>query len=140
TAVCHTSSGAVIILAMRVALSALVVLSIALGAHAERVTLNPPLKLLTYKKDKTQISGDVIAYDDAGFDVRDAKSKTFSVAWKDLEAKNVFQIHERIYVKATGEQWLELAQRLAAMPDGKNYAERALAKAIKLDPQIKARA
>src|SRR5688572_20001262 len=117
-------------------------LSLTLGASAfaERVTVEPPLKLLTYRSDRTEIAGQLVAYDESGFDVRDAKGETKTVAWDELDAKNVLQVHTRLLVKGTGEQWVALGERLIELPNGKAPAEKAFATAIKLDPKLKARA
>src|SRR4051794_8497420 len=103
---------------MRLALVGFLILSIASISLAERIVVDPPLKLLTYKKDKSQIAGNLVAYDDDGFEVTNSKSEKSTIAWKELESKNVFQIHERLLTKASGDQWLVLAQQMVALPDG----------------------
>src|SRR5437870_907907 len=123
---------------MRFRFSILILMLLVAVARGERITVDPPLKpFLTFKKDRTAVGGQLVAYDDDSFDVLDAKKQTVTVKWDELEARNVYQIHERLLTSAGGDKWLSLAQELAPLPDGKQWAERALVKAIKLDPAIK---
>src|SRR6059036_3808175 len=121
---------------MRRSLPILLLLLLAASALAEQVKVDPPLKLFTYKKDKSVVDGDLTGYDEKSFDVADAKKKSLTVQWDELEAKNVYQIHERLLTQAGGNEWLALAQQLVPLPDGKPWAERALVKAMRLDPTI----
>jgi len=110
------------------------------AARAERVAVDPPMKLLTYRTDRSQVAGEVTAYDDAGFELKTAKGETQSVAWDELAAASVLQVHERLWATTgTAEQWVGLGERLMGFPNGRPHADRALAKALRLDPKLKDR-
>jgi len=109
-------------------------------ALAERITVDPPMKLVTFRSDRSEVSGQLVAYDEQSFDVTSAKGETKTVRWDELDAKSVLQVHTRLFTKATGEQWLALGEQLLTFRDGKAPAEKAFATAIKLNPSLKAQA
>ena len=101
-------------------------------ALAERVTVDPPMKLVTFRTDRTEVAGQLVAYDENEFELRDAKGETKTIGWNELDARNVLQVHTRLLAKGTGQQWLSLGERLLALRGGKEPAEKAFATAIKL--------
>jgi hypothetical protein len=133
---------------MRRSLPILVLASMLLATasvvRAERVVVDPPMKLVTYRGDRSEVAGQLVAYDDEGFELRAGKpdgGTTQTVAWDELPPASVVQVHERLWATTgAAEQWLALGERLARRPGGKAAAERALARAVKLDPSLKDRA
>jgi hypothetical protein len=107
------------------------------SALAERVTVDPPMKLLTYRADRSEVSGLLVAYDETEFELRDARGKTTTVAWDELDPKSILQVHTRLLAKGTGTQWLELGERLLQFRNGGPSADRAFATAVRLDPSLK---
>src|SRR4051812_42891383 len=68
-------------------------------AHAaERVTLDKPARLPSgvQKVDKTRLAGRVTAFDDAGFELADAKGATQTIAWDDLAPQVAFELRQTL--------------------------------------------
>ena len=125
-------------LAYLAALMAATVLVVPRPARAERVQLDKPVQVSTVKADKTPLSGRVSAYDDEGFELARGREKPVKVRWSELGPPGVFNVRSALLgPRATAEQWLELGGMLAAMQGGEPLAERAFARALKLDPKLK---
>jgi hypothetical protein len=107
---------------------------------AERVTLDKPITISTVKADKKPLDGRVVAFDDEGFELAQGKgNKTVTVRWDELGAPGQFNVRSALLgPKATGEQWLELGRKLSEIEGGGTFADRAFARAVKLDPKLKA--
>ncbi|MGH7214755.1 MAG: hypothetical protein ACREIT_08325 [Tepidisphaeraceae bacterium] len=112
-------------------------------AQSRRVDLDKPVKISATTPDKTRLAGEVVWYDADGFELRDAQDadQTQFVYWSDLGGKGAFQVYSRLIGdKAPAERWVDLGAALWALePDGKEWAEKAFARATKLDPKAKER-
>lgn len=105
----------------------------------ERVTLEKPIKIATVKLDKTRVAGSVISYDDVQVDWTNDKGESQTLLWTDLDSKNVFSVYSTFLQKGSAEQWAELGALLWARDDGKDQAEKAFTRAVRLDAAIKGR-
>ncbi|MBI1367374.1 MAG: hypothetical protein GC162_01835 [Planctomycetes bacterium] len=105
--------------------------------HGERIELAKPLPVLTYKTDGTKLGGKLIAYSEDGFELQTPQGETLTTAWTDLEARNVYLLHTRVFDKSTGGQaWFELGQLLWGFKEGQKWSEQAFATAARLDPSL----
>jgi hypothetical protein len=118
----------------------LALLVAAQSVGAGRATLDKPVTISTVKADKKPLDGRVMAYDDDGFELAQGRgNKTVTVRWDELGAPGQFNVRSALLgPKATGEQWLELGRRLLEIEGGGPFADRAFARAVKLDPGLKA--
>src|SRR4051812_49059820 len=107
---------------------------------ADRATLDKPVAISTVKADKKPLDGRVVSYDDEGFELAQGKgNKTVTVRWDELGAPGQFNVRSALLgPKATGEQWLELGRKLSGVEGGNAFADRAFARAVKLEPRLKA--
>jgi hypothetical protein len=104
---------------------------------AERVTLDKPVQISTVKADKKPLSGKLVAYDEEGFELARGKDKTVRVLWSELAAPGVYNVMSTIVgPRAGGEDWVWVGRTLFAVEGGEPFAERAFAKALKLDPKL----
>jgi hypothetical protein len=99
--------------------------------------LNPPVPINASKIDRTRISGRITRYDDESFTYTDRQNDTLTIKWTELDPANDFSVHERLFAKATPQQWLSLAKRLNTQRNGKVPADKAFARALRLDPNLK---
>jgi hypothetical protein len=109
-------------------------------ALADRVTLEKPVTISTVKADKKPLDGRVVAYDEDGFELAQGKgNKTVTVSWDELGPPGQFNVRSALLgPKATGEQWLRLGRKMLELEGGATFADRAFARAVKLDPKLKA--
>lgn len=108
-----------------------------LCASAFAATVDPPQRVKITKLDKTELAGMITSYDDDGFELMDAKKQTSKVSWDELSADTVMTLNERLVRRATADDWFKLGKKLLTMPGGRAPAERAFARALKLDPKMK---
>ena len=122
-------------------LSALLLYCVALppgpaALAADKVTLDKPVPVSQKKADKTKISGRIVAYDDDGFDVK-VKGETETVRWDELDAKTVFVVRKSLIPAKDALAHVELGRFLLPLDGGKEWADKAFAIALKLDPGLK---
>jgi hypothetical protein len=101
------------------------------------VELNPPVSINASKIDRTRIIGRITRYDEQSFTFIDRKNDTLTVPWTELDPANTYSVHERIYGKGSAEQWVKLGKQLLVQRNGKVPAEKAFARALRLDPSLK---
>ena len=116
----------------------LVVLSLgAITTWAAAVDVNPPVGFSATKMDRTRIVGQIKSIDEGGFTYTDPKKQTQTVKWDELDPANTLSVYEKVIGKGDAKTWIELGKRLMAMKNGKSPADRAFAKALRLDPKSK---
>ncbi len=120
----------------RCVLISLLVLALASSVPAERVRLDKPVRAVTTKIDGTRVAGQVVAYDGEGFDLLNADKDTIDIAWKELAAREVFRVHASLIQQAPAEAWVDLGALLLPFEDGAAWADRAFARALKIDKSI----
>jgi hypothetical protein len=105
---------------------------------AERVTVDRPVQISTVKADKKPLSGKLVAYDEEGFELARGKDKTVKVRWSELAAPGVYNVMSTIVgPRAGGEDWIWVGRTLLKVDGGAPFAERAFARALKLDPKLR---
>src|SRR2546429_106147 len=98
--------------------SAIVGACVALNS-APAAPVDPPVRVSTTTADKSKVAGRVTAFDDAGFDVLDAKDAARRVAWADLPARNAIEVYGLLLAKGTAADWLAAGRVLGGLPEGK---------------------
>src|SRR2546428_8418772 len=112
----------------------------ALATGADRVTLDKPVTISSFKADKKPLDGRVVAYDEEGFDLVQGKNKTITVRWDELGPPGQFNVRAALLGKtATGQQWVELGRKMLQLEGGEALADRAFSRALRLDPKLKAK-
>lgn len=96
-----------------------------------------PVTVTGKKLDKSKFSGRAISYDDAGFELRVKADATETIAWADLDAKTHFVVRKSLLDPKDALAHVELGRTLLALKDGKDWAEKSFAVALKLDPTLK---
>ena len=103
--------------------------------------LDPPARLSTVTRDGTRLVGQVTACDDTGVTFTSSDGKASQIAWDNLRANIVYNLHQRILAKAREKTdapaWMVLGDRLRAMPDGWKWSNYAYGRAAQLDPSLK---
>jgi len=122
----------------RVTFLAGLLISVSAWALPQRVELEKPIKIQTVKADKTRVVGDAVAFDAVGFDIKN-KDEIETVLWTDLETKNAYSVFTRLIEKGTPEQWLELGELMLTLEEGQDFSDKAFARALKGDPELKDR-
>ncbi|MDB5296289.1 MAG: hypothetical protein JWO31_2272 [Phycisphaerales bacterium] len=102
---------------------------------AEPVPLDKPVRVATTKADKSRLAGRVASYDDQGFSLLDDKDAARTVAWSDLPPKSVMEVYSTLLPKGTAKDWIAAGQVMYQLDGGKDFGERAFARALRLDPQ-----
>jgi hypothetical protein len=115
-----------------IALTLLATIRIAFAA-----TVDPPQRITIQKLDKSAVSGLITSFDDNEFELMDAQKRTTKVGWDELPPDTIMNLHDQLVRKGSGDQWFKLGQRLITMPGGRAPAERAFAKAVRADPNLK---
>ena len=101
------------------------------------VPVNPPVKFGATKADRSKIAGQITDIGEDGFTYTDAKGQAQQVKWDEFDAANTLSIYEKVLGKGDAQTWMALGKRLMEMKNGKAPAERAFAKALRLDPKLK---
>lgn len=110
------------------------------AVRAGRVALDKPIAISTLKADRKPLDGRLVAYDEDGFELARGKNKSITVRWSELGPPGLFNVRSAILRdKATGEQWLELGRKLLTIEGGAPFADRAFARAVKLDGRLAAK-
>jgi hypothetical protein len=106
-------------------------------AVAEKVTLDKPVPVAQKKADKSKINGRIVAYDEDGFDVKGKGDETQTVRWDELDARGVFVVRKSLIGPKDAVAHLELGRILLGIEGGQEWAEKAFALALKIDPGFK---
>src|SRR5438094_5523765 len=67
----------------------------------------------------------------------DLAKQTQTVSWDDLPAETIVKLHEQLVRKGTADDWFKLGKKVLPMPGGRAPAERAFARALRMDPKLK---
>ncbi len=110
------------------------------GVSAESEVIEKPFPFASPLIDGGRVSGRMVAFDAQGFELADKDGATSRVAWDQVPTERVFDVHRRLIPADDGEGWLKLGQALREREDGERHAEAALARAIKIDPELADRA
>lgn len=105
---------------------------------AEPVKLDKPVRVSATATDKTKVVGRVASYDDAGFELLDEKNAAKTLKWSSLPAKSVMEVYAVLLAKGTAQDWVAAGRVMYHLDGGKDYGERAFARALRLDPKVKA--
>jgi hypothetical protein len=128
---------------MRVMRTAAALLGLALVVaplRAERVELEKPVQISTIKADRKPLDGRLVAYDEEGFELVRGKDKRVKVRWGELAAPGMYNVMSSILgPKAAGDDWIWVGRTMLEVKDGEPFAEKAFARAVKLDPKLQAR-
>jgi hypothetical protein len=106
-------------------------------ASADAVKPDKPVRVATTKADKSRLVGRVASYDDAGFELLDDKNAAQTVKWSDLPAKSAMEVYAALLPKGTAQDWVTAGRVMYNLTDGKDVADRAFARALRLDPKVK---
>ena len=107
------------------------------AATADPVKVDKPVRVATLKADKTRVAGRVSSYDVDGFELLDDKNNAQTVKWSDLPARSVMEVYGAVLAKGTAADWVAAGQVMYHLSDGKDFGERAFARALRLDPKVK---
>ncbi|MBA2707935.1 MAG: hypothetical protein H0U59_09050, partial [Gemmatimonadaceae bacterium] len=99
--------------------------------------VNPPVRFGATKADRTKIAGQITAIDEGAFTYTDARGQSQQVKWDEMDAANTLGVYEKVIGKGDAQTWLSLGKRLREMKNGKVPGDRALARALRLDPKLK---
>ena len=110
-------------------------LSVATLAFATDVT--PPLPATIPLVQGQPVKGQITKFDGETVTVLTGENST-DIPWTDVKPQAILPLHERLLAKGgTGEQWLAVGVTLMKADGGKPLAERAFARAARLDPTLK---
>ena len=101
------------------------------------VEVSPPVPVNAGKIDRTRITGRITRYDDGSFTYIDIQNRSVVVRWSELDPANVYSVHEHLWGKGNPDQWMKLGRQLLGERNGKVPAEKAFARAERLDPSLK---
>jgi hypothetical protein len=107
------------------------------AAPALAGTVDPPMRYRVVKLDRTEISGLITTFTEEGFELMDPKKEMHKISWDELAPDAVVTLHDRLLRNATGEDWLKLGKKLLTMPGGREAANRAFGKALRVDKNLK---
>src|SRR5262245_28496906 len=98
-------------------------------------TLKEPIKVRFHLADGVLISGDLATWDREGFSGSFGRRQ-----WTDLDIDDLWRLHLRLMDQQSTQQWVDLGRVLLLTRDragqeATEYAERAFARALKLDPE-----
>ena len=107
------------------------------AALAEKIKLPKPVPVSQKRVDKSKVVGQIVAYDDEGFDLRVKGGEVETVPWRELDAKGVYVIRKSLLNPKDSLGLVELGKALLETKGGEEFAEKAFAAAVKLDPKLK---
>lgn len=108
--------------------------------RAGRVELEKPVAISTIKADRKPLDGRLVAYDEEGFELVRGKDKTVKVRWSELAAPGLFNVRSAIAgPRAGADAWVEVGRAMLEVEGGEAFADRAFARALKLDPKAHSR-
>jgi hypothetical protein len=105
-------------------------------ATGEQREFDPPVAATVHKAAGETIEVLIQSIDAEGFTVS-SKGQTSVIAWRELTAKDVFALHEKILTNPKGLDWFNLGRLLWQFPDGKKQALTAFALAQEMEPLLK---
>lgn len=106
-------------------------------AQSELQKLDRPMRIVLRTLDGEQLEGRLTAYDDARFELHLAEDDVRELAWSALPAQRVLVIHQQLLPPRDGQAWLTLGKLLRTLPDGEGPSDQALARAQRIDPELK---
>jgi hypothetical protein len=105
---------------------------------AEKVTLEKSVPVAGKKANQEKLSGRIVSYDDAGFELKVKGDETETVAWDDLDTKTQYAVRRSLIRVKDAPAHIALGQTMLGLKGGKEFAEKAFALALKIDPSTKA--
>src|SRR5947208_1914621 len=100
-------------------------------------TVDPPIRVNIKKLDRTELSGQITKFDEKGFDFMNFKKETSTFTWDEFAPDTIMTLHARLIQKGTADQWFDLGKKLLTMPGGRDPANAAFGKALRLDKSFK---
>jgi hypothetical protein len=100
-------------------------------------TVDPPLRVNIKKLDRTELSGQITRFDENGFELMDYHKQMSTLTWDEFAPGTIMMLHARLIQKGTPDQWFELGKKLLTMPGGRESANTAFGKALRLDKSFK---
>lgn len=122
---------------MRGLLAFLLIVMLITLTPASAEVVDPPLESSIPMRAGVYLKIHIIGYDEEGVMVVRGKDSRHKVRWNEIQTRGIFALHERFLRKGTGEQWLQAGRILLTLPDGATYADRAFARAVRIDPSLK---
>src|SRR5690348_1046239 len=95
-------------------------------------TVDPPIRVNIKKLDRTELSGQITKFDDKGFEFMNYKKETNTFTWDEFAPDTTTTLHARLIQKGTADEWLELGKKLLTMPGGRDPANAAFGRALRL--------
>jgi hypothetical protein len=121
---------------MNVALR-LVALVLMLAVTASAAEVSPPLPATIPLIEGQPVKGQITKFDGETVTVLAGETAT-DIPWTDVKPQAIFALHERLLAKGGGgEQWMAVGVTLMKVAGGTALAERAFARAARLDPTLK---
>ena len=118
-------------------LRCLILLMLATTAFATDV--NPPIPVAVPLLAGQPAKGQLTSFDDDGLHLTSGDT-TMEIKWADVKPAAILSLHERLLAKSTsGEEWMQAGVTLLKVPGGRALAERPFARALRLDPKLKAK-
>ena len=108
------------------------------AAAADAVKLDKPIRVATVAADKSKVAGRIASYDASGFELLDDKGVAKTVKWSSLPPAKVMEVYTLLLPKGTAQQWIEAGQVIYHLEGGKDVAEKAFARALRMDSRVKA--
>jgi hypothetical protein len=101
-------------------------------------TLEQPLPVAVPTRDHGRVAGQLTEFDAKGFTLTEREGEARRIAWTQLPASRVFDLHRRLLGDEPehARAWLELAHTLRAMDRGFKPSEAALNRATRLDDSL----
>jgi hypothetical protein len=114
-------------------------LGLTAAAMAQATVLDRPIRVITQNSSGDRVDAMVVSFDENGFEAIGPNRTSRRVAWADLPAAKVLQVHQRLLRDAPAGEWVELGAMLRLRPDGEVPAQQAFRQALRLDPSVAAR-
>jgi hypothetical protein len=105
-------------------------------ARAEKASKPATPLRVTVTTKSGPVTGRVISYDDQGFQLLVKEKDTRELAWSDLDAASLFRVRKPLAGRDAG-KLIDLGRELLPLDGGKEWADKAFADALKVDPKRK---
>lgn len=100
--------------------------------------LEKPVKVITTRLDGSKLNGNVTEYDAGGFTLVSAGDVSQQVKWADLAPARAYDVFDKLLTPSgTAAEWVAAGAIIFKLKDGASSADKAFARALKLDPSVK---